>query len=77
VKNRSECAQCGYLFPWEDVGNDPRTPCPECGSTDRHFARTTTARVSTRAEAHVQTTQQRSQRKPTDLSDEPKDEQGD
>ncbi len=77
MKNRSQCKQCGYMFPWEDVGNEPRTPCPDCGSTDRHFVRNFVARVEAEATVRVKLNdQERDQRPPVDLSDEPKDEQG-
>jgi uncharacterized OB-fold protein len=76
MKNMSACQVCGFMFPWEDVGNPPRKICPDCDDPNRHFTRTVTDRLDLNTEATVQTTQQRDQRPPPDISDEPTNEQG-
>ncbi len=76
MKNMSACKVCGYMFAWDDVGNAPRKTCPDCGSTNRSHKRTVTDRVELNTGATVETTQQRDQSQPTDISDEPTDEQG-
>jgi PHP family Zn ribbon phosphoesterase len=76
MENMSACETCGYMFPWEDIGNPPRKTCPDCGSPNRNYTKTITDRIELNAEATVQTTQQRNQRPPTDISDEPTNEQG-
>jgi predicted nucleic acid-binding Zn-ribbon protein len=76
MNNFSACVQCGYLFPTEDVGNDPRTPCPDCGATDRQFARSVEAIAEVSAQIKVRGRHEQVWRRLADLTDEPTDEQG-
>lgn len=67
MKNMSKCDECGYMFPWEDVGDNPRTLCPDCYSTARGHVRTIEDRLYLGDEPTKQ---------PRTISDEPVDEQG-